>query len=132
MEGIAYFKEYCQEQKIDPNKFFKLGRGTKYPNKTKKRYELKVNTSHLIATQLYAIQYCKDIAVYVAWSIKNKSNHFSIKASEIILPLGNKVCSVKKAIQYSGWDEELVLYFQKDGIPDFFERYIKERSEISR
>lgn len=131
MDGIAYLKDCCQKRKINPDEFLKFGRGANGPRRIGKkhrqheRYVLTLGASTPQSSQLYAVQYCKDIGVYIAWEFKRRQN-FSLMAKDIIQPLGAKVCSVKKHLQYSGWGEELVLYFQKEGIPDFLERYVKK------
>lgn len=122
MEGIDYLRDYCRKNNIDPDEILKIGRGTNGPTKDN-RYKLYLSPSTFKDTQLYAIQYCKDIKVYIAWKLKRKQG-FSLKSDDICFPLGKNVCSVKKSVGYSGWGEELVLYFQKEGIPAFLERYI--------
>lgn len=124
MDGIEYLKKCCRASKIDPDKLLKLGRGTN--GASRGRYKLQVDLSTIKDTQLYAIQYCRDIEIYIAWGTDHKNRPYSLKASKIILPMGKKeeVCSVKKAEQHLGWGEELVLYFQKEGIPDFLNRYV--------
>jgi len=130
MDGIDYFRDYCQKNGADPDIFFKIGRGTRGPTRDK-RYKLTLEPSTFKDTQIYAIQYCKDIDVYIAWRLK-RARHFSLKADDILLPLGDRVCSVKKFVEYSGWGEELALYFSQKGIPDFLKRYVpnQENKEL--
>ena len=124
MDGKRYFKECCTKHGIECDRFFRIGK-----NNAKKSDRLKYSDSYLSReeTQIFVVCYFVKENIYIAWSLREKKattkSNFSVKRSDLSLPLDNVIVSVKKAIEYHGWGEESVLAFPPEMVPTFLNRY---------
>ena len=123
MDGKRYFKECCKDKGIDCDALFRIGKSN-----AAKSDRLKYRCSYLSRkeSQLFVVCYFERENVYIAWSLKEKKaakkSDFSVKVSDIHLPLGNEITPVKKAIEYHGWGQEAILVFAPEKVSDFLER----------
>lgn len=127
MDGIAYLKDYCEKNGIKANEVFQLGRGTNGPTK-EGRYVLNASTSARKDSQLFAIQYCKDVKVYIAWDLKRERRGSKLTQSKekVQSYLQGHVLPIPKYVGHVGNDypRELTPLFTKEEIPAFLETYI--------
>jgi len=124
MEGKQYFIECCKELGIDSDKYIKIGKQAGQKNRLVYKSEYTSRKS----TQLYAVCYYKNEDLYVAWSLKEKKpntyNYFSVKKDDVIETPQNEILHVQKAIEYSGWDEEVVYSFRRSAVKLFLETHV--------
>lgn len=123
MEEINIFREECKKMNIDANKVFLMGRGSKG---NKGRYRQTVGTGSQLESHLYAIQFCKDIKVFVAWSLKNikRREIYSIMRKELVDIDDSEIHIVNKGVEYRSWREEKVIVFKVGAIPQFLRKYV--------
>lgn len=127
MEGIPYLKSYCREKRLKPDEIFQLGHGTKGPYEG--RYKVTVDRHKRKESQLYIIQYCKDVGVFIAWDMKTGkplTGFPSLGQEKVEEYLAGHIHSVLKFIGHVGEDysQEVVLLFREENIPEFFEKYV--------
>ena len=120
-------REGCKKLGISVNEVLILGRGSSRHKNG--RYQLSVSTNRQREAGLkYAVQYCKDLDVFVAWNLQRPENprreKYTIKAVDVEDTVGNKIGQVKKHIEYSGWNEENVLVFQENMVDEFLIKYV--------
>ena len=126
MDGKRYFKECCRDKGLDCDALFQIGKSN-----AAKSDRLKYHYSYLSRkeSQIFVVCYFEKENVYIAWNLKEKKaakkSDFSVKRSDLDLPLVDKIVSVKKAIEYEGWGEETVLAFTPERVSDFLERYYR-------
>ena len=127
--GMELFRKICKENGIDADEIFILGKGSS--PKKKGRYELTTRNGKEIGNRLYAVQYCKDLELYLAWNIHReglkKRIVYSI-ARKKLTDLEPGMQLIRKNVEFSGWNEEDVIVFRKDDIKEFLEKYVDIRS----
>ena len=124
MEDINIFRAECKKQNIDADKVFLIGRGSKNIGG---RYRQSVGIGSQLESHLYVVQFCKDIQVFVAWSLKNiKCNRekYSVKREKLVDIDDSEIHIINKHVEYSGWGDENVIAFKKDAIPQFLQKYV--------
>lgn len=124
MDGVAYFADYCRKNNIDSEKYFQLGKGTSAPSNG--RYKVSLSCNSRKNSQLFAIQYCRDIEVFLAWDLHegNKGTTvFSVPANMISI-IGGKVNKVVVSAEYRNRGIRTVSIFKADALPEFMERYV--------
>lgn len=128
MDGIRHFKESCAQMALDCNKLFQLGKSEKpHPERLQHRFGTEKRTqTQLFAVCYFAVCYFEVDNIYVAWNLKEEKAKmktvFSVKRASLTLPLEESLVSIKKAIEYSSWDEENVLVFTPEGVTLFLEK----------
>jgi len=123
-EAKKIFCDECEKRQINVKDRFILGRGS---SNNDGRYKQKIKRDKIQESHLYAIQYCRDIDVFVAWNLKAARcvREVYTAGRDKLLDIDNsRVYEVRKNIEYSGWDEEDVLAFKKETISEFLEKYI--------
>ena len=121
---IEYFKDKCLELGIDPNDCFVFGRGSK--KNSKGRFQMQVDSRRII-NRMYAIQFCKDREMYIAWNLKRAKirREYSLDANSIPEPYMGGVIAIGKNVEFSGWNYENVFVFDKEAVGDFLRRVKK-------
>lgn len=123
MDGVKYFKEFCESMGLDCNRYFQLGKSrTVQPERLRHRFDLKKRTP----TQLFTVCYFEVDNIYIAWDLKEKKAKqktiFTVDRTSLALPLKEKLVSIKKAIEHPSWGEENVLVFTPEGVTLFLEK----------
>lgn len=128
MDGIAYLDNYCKSRGLEMNILFQVGQGTKGPNE-RNRYILTANYKVRRASQRFAVQYCGDCGVYIAWGLncrrRAKTSKFSMKADIVQEMLQGTTATAKKYQKCAGRPEEAVWLFRREEMADFFQRCIE-------
>ena len=100
-----------------------IGRGSKG---YKGRYQQSVEIGRQLESHLYVVQFCKDIQVFVAWSLKNikRREKYSVMRKELVDIDDSENHIVNKGVEYRSWREEKVIAFTMDAIPQFLQKYV--------
>lgn len=125
MDGKHFFEQCCSECGIECDKFFKLGASAMLmPD----RFYHKFNRNTMKETQLFAVCYFEVDNLYIAWNLhddkKAGTSKFSIKRSDLNLPMSNNIQTIRKTIEHHGHGEETVIAFAPETVPVFLEQYI--------
>lgn len=124
--AINIFRTECERLNLVVDDIFIVGRGSSRTRNN--RYGQSVNIAKVQEQHLYAVQFCKDIEVFVAWNLKKpfppKRSKFSVKSEELIEINDKEIHRIIKNVAYSGQQKEVVLAFRKEAITDFIKRYI--------
>lgn len=129
MEGIAYFKDYCSKNNIDIDNLFQLGRGTSAP--CGGRYKVSLSHEARKDSQLFGIQYCRDIEAFLAWDLhegKKNTDNFSVPA-DMIAVIEGIVNRVVVRAEYRNRGVRTVSIFKKDALPTFMNRYVLRKEK---
>ncbi len=121
--SIQNFCNKCQESGITPTEIFVLGKGCS--KTTNYRYRLS-SSKCKESKYLFAIQYCKDIDVFVAWNLQRIRNRIvlTVKSDNISSVKNNEIMPNRKNLLFSGWGEEDVLAFRESAIAKFLNEYV--------
>lgn len=130
IDGKKYFREVCCQNGIDCDTYFKVGAQNNVSNEG---YTYHCPRENRRPSQIFAINYLRDLDVYVAWSLKtSKANGYSkfrVLKRKLDKLKEDHLLSVVKPIEYSGWDEETVFAFDRAVIDDFLKMCFKEEKE---
>lgn len=123
MEEINLFREECKKMNIDAKKVLLIGRGSKSYNG---RYQQSVGIGSQLESHLYVVQFCKDIHVFVAWSLKNikRREVYSVMKKDLVDIDDSEIHIINKGVEYRSWREEKVIAFKLDAIPKFLQKYV--------
>ena len=123
MEEINIFRIECKKQDIEADKVFLIGRGSQ---DYKGRYRQSVGIGSQLESQLYVVQFCKDIHVFVAWSLKNikRREVYSVMKKDLVDIDDSEIHIINKDVEYRSWREEKVIAFKVDAIPKFLQKYV--------
>lgn len=119
------FKQICQEHKIDPDKLFQFGKGTHGPTKNG-LYQVCANCKQRKDSQLYVVQYCCDINLFIAWNLKEGkkgTSVFSVDASKLA-PGKEPISKIIKNAEYKGRGIRTITYFRPEYIAKFLQTYV--------
>lgn len=125
--GTNLIRTQCEKMEINSDELLVLGKGSKC---TKGRYRMSI-TKKENKKLLYAVQYCKERKIYVAWDLKREGipirTVYSIRSQALdVVEDDGRIYYIKKYIEYSGWNEENVIAFYESGISTFInEKLIK-------
>lgn len=82
-------------------------------------------------SQIFAVNYLRNLDVYVAWSLKTSKadtyNSFRVLQVELAKLQEGKLLPIVKPIEYSGWDEETVFAFDRIAVNDFLKMCFKKK-----
>ncbi len=126
MDGKQYFIDCCNEQGIDCDELFKVGRGDRGG---KTRFEYYCEPHSRKKSQMYAVKYFENEDLYLAWSLsvpkaKGKKN-FSLARSKVERFGFNEIKEANKFIEYAGREEEVVFIFRASGVKEFLSKTIE-------
>lgn len=125
MNGMDFFKKTCRENHINPDDIFQYGRGANGPTKAG-RYQVKQPVSTRKASQLFIIQYYKDINGFIAWDLwegKKGTSLFSVPQDKIKIVPGQTSIATTNA-EYSGRGMRRVTCFGPECVSEFLKRYV--------
>lgn len=126
MDGKRHFTECCNAKGLDCEKLFQLrSSNTNDIKRLVRRFDYLSRKE----TQIFAVCYFERENFYVAWSLKVKNAAkkcvFSVQRSSLNWPPKVNMITARKVIEYPGREEETVLAFTPEGVPDFLETYCK-------
>lgn len=120
MNGKKYFHEVCRQHGIDCDTYFKVG---SQMIENSAGYVYKCPAPNRKPSQIFAVNYLRDLDVYVAWNLKtskaNTYNTFRVLKAELAKLQEGKLLPIVKPIEYSGWDEETVFAFDRIALDEF-------------
>ena len=126
LDGKKYFHEVCRQHGIDCNTYFKVGSQNRVEADG---YVYKCPATSRKTSQIFAVNYLRDLDVYVAWSLKtskaNAYNSFRVLKVELAKLQEGKLLPIVKPIEYSGWDEETVFAFDRTAVDVFLKMCFK-------
>lgn len=127
LDGKKYFHEVCRQHGIDCDTYFKVG----LQNRVEANgYVYRCPHTNRKPSQIFAVNYLRDLDVYVAWSLKTSKadtyNSFRVLKAELAKLQEGKLLPIVKSIEYSGWDEETVFAFDRTAVDDFLKMCFKE------
>lgn len=127
LDGKKYFHEVCRQHGIDCDTYFKVGSQNCVNNAG---YVYRCPRENRKPSQIFAVNYLRDLDVYVAWSLKTSKadtyNSFRVLKGEVAKLQEGKLLPIVKPIEYSGWDEETVFAFDRTAVVDFLKMCFKE------
>lgn len=125
MDGKKYFQHICQQNRIDCETYFKVG-SQKGENNAGYVYRCRHHTRK--PTQLFAINYLKELDVYIAWDLSKATNKdvFRVLKAKLAPFIAGEILQIEKAVGYSGWNEETVYVFDRTAIELFLSRYVPD------
>ena len=130
MDGKEYFRECCKDLGIDASEFFRLGNQN---GETKNRLRFKPSYNSEKHSQIFAVNYFSAYGIYVAWRTEvgriTKREVFSIKKEDVSHVPSNYILPISKAVEYSGWAQEMVYAFRLDSVKLFLQKYILSGTE---
>ena len=120
-------REACKKLEITADDVLILGGGSSRINGY---YRQSISSDKLKKLGLkFAVQYCKDLKVFIAWNLQRSElptrTKLSVKAVDVENNLGDGIGLIGKHVEYSGWNEENVLVFKPNLIEDFLIKYVK-------
>lgn len=119
--GMDELRKECENLEIDVSNLLILGQGSSRLNGRYRQRVGQVKEQHL-----FAVQFCKDINLFVAWDLKRSKlrSIYSINGTKLVNISDKKIHHIRKNIEYSGWGEEDVLAFKGNAITSFLKQYI--------
>ena len=128
MGGKKYFHEACRQHGIDCDTYFKVGAQNRVEADG---YVYRCPKPNRKASQIFAVNYLRDLDAYVAWSLKTSKadtyNTFRVLKGELEKLQTGKLLPIVKPIEYSGWGEETVFAFDRTAVDDFLKMCFKEK-----
>ena len=128
MDGKNYFQEVCRQHGIDCDTYFKIGAQNRVEADG---YVYRCPKPNRKPSQIFAVNYLRDLDVYVAWSLKTSKADtycsFRVLKGELEKLQAGKLLPIVKPIEYSGWGEETVFAFDRTAVDDFLKMCFREK-----
>ena len=128
LDGKKYFHEACRQHGIDCDTYFKVGAQNRVEADG---YVYRCPKPNRKPSQIFAVNYLRDLDAYVAWSLKTSKadtyNTFRVLKGELEKLQAGKLLPIVKPIEYSGWGEETVFAFDRTAVDDFLKMCFKEK-----